>query len=153
MSSRALFQERLDDARRIHLDPSVIAYHLISHPEALPYTRLIFTGLRAERLSAQTSALSIYQLLAEPYRRGSEDLAERAQRYLGGQPGLAIVPVTETVARQAAEVQASLGGSARRSIQIATALLGGVRAYVARRTSLRRIAGMEFISLEDFIRA
>ncbi len=106
--------------------------------------------MKAGVVQAQTSALSIYQLLAEPYRRGSEELAEKALRYMSGHPGLAIVPVTEGVARQAAEVQASLGGSAERSIQIATALLGGARAYVARRTSLRRVAGMEFISLEDF---
>jgi hypothetical protein len=114
---------------------------------------MVFTGLKTDRLQGQTSALSIYQLLAEPYRRGSEELAERALRYMSGHQGLAIIPLTEGVARQAAEVQASLGGPLERSIQIATALLGGVRAYVARRTSLRRVAGMEFISLEDFIGA
>lgn len=101
-------------------------------------------------MEAQTSALSIYQLLAEPYRQGKEELAKRAIRYLSGHAGLEIVPVTESVARQAAEVQASLGGGAERSVQIGTALVGGVRAYIGRRTALRRVAGMEFISLDEF---
>jgi predicted nucleic acid-binding protein len=99
---------------------------------------------------AQTSALSIYQLLTEPYREGEDALAERAFRYLGGHPGLEIVPVTAAVSRQAAEVQARLGGTPERSIQVATALLGGAKAYVAHKTALRRIAGMEIISLDDY---
>lgn len=102
-------------------------------------------------MRAQTSALSIYQLLTQPYREGQSELAERALRYLRGHAGLEIVPVTAAVARQAAEVQASLGGEAERSIQVATALLGGARAYVAHKTALRRIAGMEIISLDDFV--
>ena len=101
-------------------------------------------------MRGQTSALSFYQLLTEPYRRGKEELAEQAFKYLSGHPGLEIVPVTAAVARQAAEVQAQLGGSAERAVQVATALLGGAKGYVAYKTGLRRIAGMEIISLEDF---
>lgn len=118
---------------------------------AVELTRLLFTSIRGGRVRAQTSALSIYQLLTEPYRAGEEELAERALRYLGGHAGLEIVPVTAAVARQAAEVQARLGGGVERSIQVATALLGGARAYVAHKTALRRIAGMEIISLDDFV--
>jgi len=115
-------------------------------------TRLLFEGLRSDKLRAQTSAISFYQLLTEPYRRGREDLALQAYKYLSGQRGLEIVPVTGAVARQAAEVQASVGGSHERSVQIATALLRGVRAYVTDKTALRRVGGMEVISLGDYAR-
>ncbi len=88
--------------------------------------------------------------MTEPYREGENELAERAFKYLNGHPGLEILPVTAAVARQAAEVQAKLGGTPERSMQVATALLGGAKAYVAHKTALRRIAGMEIISLDDF---
>jgi predicted nucleic acid-binding protein len=123
---------------------------LIGLPPFVELTRLLFAGLRSGKLRAQTSAISFYQLLTEPYRRGREDLALRAYKYLSGQRGLEIVPVTGAVARQAAEVQASVGGSHERSIQIATALSRGVRAYVTDKTALRRVAGMEVISLGDY---
>lgn len=150
MSSRAAFHRHIEDARKIHLDPFVIAYHLIGRSPGVELTRLLFTSIRAGRVRAQTSALSIYQLLTEAYREGEDELAERALRYLTGHPGLEIVPVTAAVSRQAAEVQAQLGGTPERSIQVATALLGGAKAYVAHKTVLRRIAGMEIISLDDF---
>ena len=151
MSSRARFQSRLEEARRIHLDPTVIAYHLIGMAKYTPLTRLIFAGASADTLRVQTSALSIYQLLSEPYRKGEEELASKAFKYLSGHQGLEIVPVSAMVARQAAEVRASLGGSAEQSVQLATALLGGARAYIAHKTPLRRVAGMEIISLGDFV--
>ncbi len=150
MNKRAAFHRRIEDARRIHLDPFVIAYHLIGQPPAVDLTRLLFTSIRGGRVRAQTSALSIYQLMTEPYREGEDELAERAFKYLNGHPGLEILPVTAAVARQAAEVQAKLGGTPERSMQVATALLGGAKAYVAHKTALRRIAGMEIISLDDF---
>lgn len=150
MSKRAAFHQRIEDARRIHIDPFVIAYHLIGQPPVVDLTRLLFTSIRSGRVRAQTSALSIYQLLTEPYREGEDALAERAFRYLGGHPGLEIVPVTAAVSRQAAEVQARLGGTPERAIQVATALLGGAKAYVGHKTTLRRIAGMEIISLDDY---
>ncbi|MEE8595132.1 MAG: hypothetical protein V3T25_04610 [Gemmatimonadota bacterium] len=150
MSKRAAFHQRIEDARRIHIAPVVIAYHLIGQPPVVDLTRLLFTSIRSGRVRAQTSALSIYQLLTEPYREGEDALAERAFRYLGGHPGLEIVPVTAAVSRQAAEVQARLGGTPERSIQVATALLGGAKAYVADKTALRRIAGMEIISLDEY---
>jgi predicted nucleic acid-binding protein len=126
---------------------------LIGLPPFIELTSLLFAGLRSGKLRAQTSAISFYQLLTEPYRRGRDDLALRAYKYLSGQRGLEIVPVTGAVARQAAEVQASVGGSHERSIQIATALGREVRAYVTDKTALRRVAGMEVISLGDYTRA
>lgn len=152
MSSQTQFQEHIEEAGRLHLDPCVIGYHLIGLAPFVELTRLLFAGLRSGKLRAQTSAISFYQLLTEPYRRGREDLALRAYKYLSGQRGLEIVPVTGAVARQAAEVQASVGGSHERSIQIATALGRGVRAYVTDKTALRRVAGMEVISLGDYTR-
>ncbi|MCZ6477569.1 MAG: hypothetical protein O6851_04560 [Gemmatimonadetes bacterium] len=125
---------------------------MIGLPPFIELTSLLFAGLRSGKLRAQTSAISFYQLLTEPYRRGRDDLALRAYKYLSGQRGLEIVPVTGAVARQAAEVQASVGGSHERSIQIATALGRGVRAYVTDKTALRRVAGMEVISLGDYTR-
>ncbi len=111
----------------------------------------MFAAVREERIRAQTSALSFYQLLAEPYRRGEEEVAAQAFRYLGGLAGLEVVPVTGEIARQAAEVRARLGGSAERALHLATGLVGGARAYVTYKTALRRVAGMEIISLHEFM--
>jgi hypothetical protein len=64
--------------------------------------------------------------------------------------GLEIVPVSATIARQAAQVKAQIGGGLPRAIQIATALAGDSEVYVTRRSTLRRIAGLGVAQLDAY---
>jgi predicted nucleic acid-binding protein len=153
VSLRARFTERLEEARRVHIDARVLAFHLLACEPFVDLSRLLLEGVRSGRVAAQTSALSIFQLLAEPYRTGAEAAAARVARYVSAFPGLEVVPVTTAVARQAAQVQARLGGRSERSLQIATALAGEADLFVTQGSGLRRIAGMEVLDLEDFVEA
>lgn len=153
MSARVRFRELLEAAGRVHLDAPVIALHLLGQPPHAELTRLLFTGLRAGEYEAQTSALTLYQLLAEAYRRGAAERAARAERYLTALPGLEVVPVGAGVARQGAEVVAQLGGRPERALQLATALAGDARLFLTARSALRRVAGVQVASLETFVRA
>jgi len=144
-------EKRLRDALRgrslVHLDASVLALHAAGRREALPLTRALFAALASGDLRAQTSALSVYQILVEAYRRNEAETAERAERLLGSIPGLAIVPVTPRIARQSAQVRAQLGGRPERAIQIATALSEQADLFLTQRSSLRRVAGLAVESL------
>jgi predicted nucleic acid-binding protein len=151
VSLRARFTDRLEEARRVHVDARVLAYHLLGHPPYANLARLLLDGVRSGRIEAQTSSLSLYQLLAEPYRTGSEEAAGRVARYVSAFPGLDMVPVGASVARQAAQVQARLGGRPERSIQVATALAGAADLFVTRGSGLRRVAGMEVLDLDDYL--
>jgi predicted nucleic acid-binding protein len=151
VSLRARFTDRLEEARRVHVDARVLAYHLLGRPPYANLARLLLDGVRSGRIEAQTSSLSLYQLLAEPYRTGSEEAAGRVARYVSAFPGLDMVPVGASVARQAAQVQARLGGRPERSIQVATALAGAADLFVTRGSGLRRVAGMEVLDLDDYL--
>lgn len=153
MSLRARFRDRLEEARRVHLDPRALAAHLLAVPGQVELTRLLFEGLGDGGVSGQTSSLSLFQLLAEPYRRGRDEAAASAADYLTAVRGLEIVPVSASIARQAAEVRARLGGRSERSVQIATALGADADLYLTRDSGLRRIAGMEVLDLADFVEA
>ena len=102
--------------------------------------------------TAFTSAITIYQLLVEPYRSGHEAVAERVEMLVAAVHGLEIVPVSATIARQAAQVKAQIGGELSRAIQIATALAGDSEIYVTRRSTLRRIAGLGVAQLDAYRR-
>jgi len=151
VSLRARFTDRLEEARRVHVDARVLAYHLLGRPPYADLARLLLDGVRSGKIEAQTSSLSLFQLLAEPYRAGSEEAAGRVARYVSAFPGLDMVPVGTSVARQAAQVQARLGGRPERSIQVATALSGDADLFVTRGSGLRRIAGMEVLDLDDYL--
>lgn len=141
----------LETATRAHVDASVLALHMAGDARYTPLTRALLEMLADGDLAASTSALSVYQLLVEAYRRGEMETAATAERYLTTIPGLDVVELTPAIARQAAQVRAQLGGSLERAVQISTALSGGARVYLTQRSAFRRVAGMSVESLELFI--
>lgn len=148
MSESARFEELLQDHDLVHLDASVLALHAAAVAGTLPLTRSLFRAMETGQVSAQTSALSLYQLLVESYRRGEESTATRIEQLIGSIPGLRVIPLDGRIARQAAQVRAQIGGRVERSVQLATALSEGADLFLAQRSSLRRVAGMAVESLD-----
>lgn len=151
MSPAARFRDLLEDARRVHIDARVVAYHLLGEPRYLELTRLLFSGLRSRAVRGQTSALALYQLLVEPWRHGAGERTAELARHLGVFPGLELLPVSARVAAQAAQVRAQLGGSAERALHVATALDAGADTYLTEGSELRRVAEMSVMDLKDFV--
>ena len=145
-----VLRELLEDATRVHVDARVIGYHLVADPRYLELTRLLFSGLRSGKIRAQTSAVTLYQVLAELHRQAQPERAREIGKILTIHPGLEVLPVTAEVAEQAAQVRAQLGGRAERALQIATALISGAELYLTEHSGLRRIVGMSVVNLESF---
>lgn len=144
-------REAIASSRLIHLDPSVLGRHLRGEGRPAALTRVLFDVVDAEGApDAQTSTLSLFQLMVEPYRRGREELVRQAASYLSAGP-VELVPVSEDVATRSAEVRARLGTGPGRSVQIATALLRGADCYLTDGSSLRRIADMRVVELDAFV--
>ncbi|MFQ5689003.1 MAG: type II toxin-antitoxin system VapC family toxin [Gemmatimonadota bacterium] len=149
MTQSARLLAKLSGAGRIHVDARVFAHHLRADPRYLELTRALFGSLRSGRLAAQSSAVLLYQLLAEVYRHSETVRAAEIARILSVHRGLELVPVTPEIAAQAAQVRAQLGGRPERALQIATGLLTGAEIYLTEGSGLRRIAGMTVVNLED----
>ena len=150
MSELGSFENLVRQQRLIHLDAGVLALHVAGVSTALPLTRTLFRLMESGDVQAQTSALTLYQLLMESYRRGEESTADRVEQLIGAVPGLRVVPIDGRVARQAAQVRARIGGRIERSVQLASALSEGADLFLTRHSSLRRIAGMSIESLDAF---
>ena len=140
--------ERLASAQLIHIDARAFALHLLGDETTLAGTRVVLRALRDGRVRGQTSVLTLYQLLAELYRRGEPERAGELGRDLMVHAGLEMVPVTSEISIQAAEVRAQLGGRPERAIQIATALVERADMFLTTDSGLRRIAGMSVVNLD-----
>jgi len=146
---RSSLSQRLLQAHLVHIDARVFAYHLLGNGEHAAATTAVMEGVRSGRVRAQTSVTTLYQLLAELYRRGEADRAANLARDLTVHAGLEIVPVSAEIAVQAAEVRAQLGGRPERALQVATALVSRADIFLTTESGLRRIAGMSVVNLED----
>lgn len=151
MSRSAEFRARVEDAGRVHLDARVLGYHLLGREPEVELTRLLFASIRDGEADAQTSSVSFYQLLAEPYRRGEPDAAETAGKLLEGLRGLEVIPLTSSLAGQAARVRARLGTGTAPSVQIATAVTEGADLFLTDGSGLRRVAGVRVENLDGYL--
>jgi len=142
--------EQLGRPQLVHLDARILALHLLGEGPHIGHTREVIAAMRDGRVRAQTSVITLYQLLAEIYRRRESAKAAALARDLTVHAGLQLVPTSAEIAVQAAEVRAQLGGRPERAIQIATALVAGADVYLTQGSGLRRIAGMTVANLEDF---
>ena len=142
--------QRLAQAHLVHIDARIFALHLVGAPETLSLTREVVSGMREGRIRGQTSVMTLYQLLAELYRRGEPARAADLARDLMVHTGLAVIPASPDIAVQAAEVRAQLGGRPERALQVATALVERADVFLTTDSGLRRIAGMSVVNLEDF---
>lgn len=150
MSRRARLRARLEEARRVHVDARAVAFHLLGNERYRELTRQLFEGVAAGDVEAQTSVVTLYQVLVEPHRRGATEVAEHTGDLLTAARGLRAVPVTGAIARRGAQVRARLGGRAERALQIATALETGADVFLTQGSGLRRIVGTEILDLDDF---
>jgi len=146
---RPSLAQRLVQAHLVHIDARVFAYHLLGDGAHASATREVMDGVKRGRVRAQTSVTTLYQLLAELYRRGETGRAADLARDLTVHAGLDIVPVSAEIAVQAAEVRAQLGGRPERALQVATALVSRADLFLTTQSGLRRIAGMTVINLDD----
>ena len=148
-SNSAGLEKRLAGAGLVHVDARVFALHLIGRGPT-EHTNTVFSGIASGGIRAQTSSLTLYQILAEVYRRGKPASARDVARKLRLYPRLDIVSASPEIAIQAAEVRARLGGRPERALQVATALVSGAGVYLTSGSGLRRIAGMHVLNVEDF---
>ena len=148
-ANRTGLEEHLAGAGLIHVDARVFALHLTGTGPT-EQTDITFSGIASGRIKAQTSSLTLYQVLAEVYRQGKLGLARDVARHMRLYPRLGIVAASAEIAIQAAEVRARLGGRPERARQIATALVSGAEVYLTSGSGLRRIAGMRVLNVEDF---
>ena len=148
--SRDSLAKHLAGATLVHVDARVLARHLTA-TGPVAQTDVVLAGIREGHINAQTSALSLYQILVEMYRQGEAARARDIARTLRLYGRLALVPAGADIAVQAAEVRARLGGRPERALQIATALVSGAEVYLTIGSSLRRIAGMQVLNVEDYV--
>lgn len=142
-------EARLTGAELVHVDARVFAVHLIGRGPT-SQTDIVFSGIASGGIRAQTSSLTLYQILAEVYRQGKPASARDVARKMRLYPRLDILSASPEIAIQAAEVRAQLGGRPERALQIATALVSGAEVYLTSGSGLRRIAGMHVLNVEDF---
>jgi predicted nucleic acid-binding protein len=123
--------------RLIALDTAIWIHWIEQDERFLPAVTPWFTAIREERATAVTSVLSLLETLTGAFRRQDDVLARRYEEVLSGLSGVAVVPVTRSVARRAAQLRARHDLCTPDAIHLATAVEAHAEEFV---TTDRRLA-------------
>lgn len=135
----------------IGFDTNLLIYFVQAHPRYGPWCRRLFGRIKSGQNSAVTSAVTLLEVLVEPYRREDHELAQAFYALLSSYSGLRWLPVTLPVADLAAQLRARYRLSTPDAIQIATALDAGATGFIGNDKGWRKVKEIECLVLDDVV--
>ena len=105
----------------VALDTCVFVYFIEENEHYLPLVEPLFRAIDAEDIAAATSALTLLETLALPYRLGQAELARHYESILRGSRGLTMVELGLPLLRLAAELRAGTSIRTPDAVQLAAA--------------------------------
>ena len=132
----------------VYADAQITLYSADGHPVYAPICRPLW---QPGRHHVVTSYLALAEILVGPLRAGN--ILHAAQREnLWLQPNTRMLPVSETVLREVANLRATVPGlNTPDAIHAANALLHGCALFVTNDIGFRRLPQLPLVLLDDLI--
>ena len=135
----------------IGLDTNVFIYFLETHPRYGSWCASLFDLVERGHNPAMTSAITLLELLVQPYRDQKEDLAQKIFTLTTSYPTLEWVPLTMNLADRAAELRARYRLSTPDAIQLATAINRNATCFYGNDRGLKRVREIECLIVDELI--
>ena len=144
---------KVDDAlqgvSRLAFDTSPIIYFVEANPAYDKLVSNIFSRVAAGTLEGWTSVISLSEVLVQPIVSERNDLQHAYRELLLKSSNFHTVPISATVAENAARVRAAYQLRLPDAIQIAFALDVGCQAIICNDHSMRRVTELSVLILDD----
>jgi predicted nucleic acid-binding protein len=132
----------------VAIDTAPFIYFIENNPAYVGLVTPFFASLDRGEFWAVTSTITLTEVLVHPLRRGNPGLAARYLHILNTSRNLVMLPVSDTIAAEAARLRAAHGFKTPDAIQMATGLMGGASSFLSNDTGLRSIPGMRSLVLD-----
>jgi predicted nucleic acid-binding protein len=133
----------------VGLDTAPLIYFIEKNP--LYYSTVLpFFSLVAERhFQVVTSVITVVEVLVYPLRMGNLELAQKYRDILSNQTELSVLPVTEIIAEQAAQLRATYNLRTPDAIQLATALNQKASFFLTNDNRLPQLETLQILTLNS----
>jgi predicted nucleic acid-binding protein len=143
---------KLDEAvkgvSKLAFDTAPIIYFIETNPAYDKLVSNIFNRIASREIEGWTSVISLSEVLVRPIASGRNDLQEAYRELLLKSSNFHTLPISATVAENAAVVRATYGLRLPDAIQIAFALDNGCQAIVCNDHSMRRVTELAVLILD-----
>ena len=132
------------------LDTSIFIYWVEEHPRFASLLEPVFEAVGRGELSVVTSAITMLEVLVQPYRRGDAGLARRFETLLTATRGVELVPVDLPLLRAAAYLRAAVRAKTPDALQLASAMTRSCPCFLTNDSSIPKVPGMTILQLADY---
>jgi uncharacterized protein len=129
----------LPQGQVLALDTVALVYFLERHPTFYPTVKTLFEQIETNRFSAVMCSLAFAELLVPAYRAGQSQEVVKIMEILHNFPHLEIVPLSSSIAAEAARLRARYSLRTPDAIHLATALERKAALFVTNDKKLQRL--------------
>lgn len=149
MVTKSLLKKFLKEHSQLSLDTSVFIYFVERHPRYHDLCDPVFEAIENGDIRATTSALSLLEILVQPYRKKLDDLVLKFFALLTTYPNLHWVDLNVDIADTAARLRAEHRLKTPDAIQAATAIRSGATGFLCNDAAFKRVKGIDTLLLDD----
>ncbi len=132
---------------KIGVDTSIFIYFIEAAPNWLPSITPLFHAADTGQRELVTSAVTLLEVLAVPYRAGNIALGARYEALLTRSRGVELIDLTRDQLRRAAQLRALTGLRTPDALQLTAARDAGCSAFVTSGRRLPAIPGLRIVQL------
>ena len=137
----------------VALDTAPLIYLFEENPTYLPCIRPFFEAVDQGEFRVVTSVVTLTEVLVHPMRHRDRELADQYRRILLHASQVTAVPVSETIAEEAARPRATHGLRTPDAIQLATAIGSGASSFLTNDSRLPSLGSLRVLVLNQLITA
>jgi predicted nucleic acid-binding protein len=135
----------------VAIDSAIFIYFIEENRAYLECVIPLFDAADAGEFDIVTSALTLLEVLAAPYRVANMSLADRYEALLTRSRGIVLVDIDRGQLRAAAQLRAAYGPRTPDALQLAAALSRQCSAFVTNDRRMPKVPGLPVVQLADHL--
>jgi predicted nucleic acid-binding protein len=132
----------------VYFDTNPVIYSVERHPVYGPLVRPLWQAAKAKTIEIVSSELVLMESLVGPLKSGDATLAH-AYEQLFQQAQTRLLPITQSILREAARLRATTRLKTPDALHAATATHAGCVLFVTNDVGFRGVAGLPLLILDD----
>jgi len=143
-------QLNIPDAAIVYVDTSIVIYTVENHPNYWQLLQPLWSKLCNREVQIFSSELLIMETLTGPLRDNNQQLLQDYERFLF-QSGMVLVPISQNLLKEAAQLRATTNLRTPDAIHVATALDTESTLFLTNDRRIRQIPNLSVIVLQDVL--
>jgi predicted nucleic acid-binding protein len=140
----------LPTSGRVYVDTMTLIYTVERYPAYWPLLEPLWQAAQAGSIEMVSSELTLLEALVGPMKSGDNALEKAFDQALSGTE-LRLLPITQTILREAARLRATTKLKTPDALHAATAREAACALFVTNDVSFRVLAGLPAVILDDLL--